>query len=1324
MRSSIFWRSGAQAAWVLLAAGSLIGCGDKAGLPSGGPFYEPPGTTTTTTALCAPARSSEPLVPRIDITGMSASAVGGQDVAYTSDLIDRFYSLCGGCHVDASRGDHHIKKNDLDAFIAGFDGTWIATIKLEDPALAMPQPGRPWSERLKTPEDPVVAFVNYANAWLAAGKPRTVFAIDNGSSGAPASSKADYGFTSSVAAALTNIGNCIPNAAMFASSTSGIMTSLDDEFAAMTALPNTLAETDLTSLDSEELAKTAVIAYAPTYALWSAGSGKLRHIRVPRGTSVKFDKATQTFTLPENTRFYKTFLRAVRDRTGETRWRKMETRVIVARSDDVDPSTGAARQNALFGTYVWSEDETTATLASQPYRDQTPWKDIVRSYIKDELLYQNILDSTTGSVDGAVALAIQQHKDDPDYRDLFQHYAIPGQKRCVQCHMGSATKDFVLGFLPLQVARRATGTGGTYDRTGPDELTQLQRMIDLGVISGITSLDDVKPLEESQGARKPRKTASVDGDVVTDDGELKAQAYMLGNCAHCHNPRGFPSISKPELAPMLNFLPDAKDGGIFQFPLERTSPIRARGANADVPIPYITPSLRDYPVTAGGGTRLDNGKNVVGATETGASTYTPKFLISATGAGNVMTCKEALASGGEEERAFCGDKPTGTTFVAAPWRSLIYRNVDTPAAYFDDFVPFPHMPMNTAGFDCRAPRIMGDWMVGLPSKRKLEQLAKLLGTDVKAPSEDAIPTAAPNEGNDGRPKIAGAISTGYDDNPQPYFEVPPDSDFYGQALAEARARLVEYHDGIRYQYCQDVLSPDIFDRFVAQHSAYPYHPNPDQFQLTYIENPPEDPQHPGSYVQPRMGVPFHVHWIDYDPTDPAGDWAPRRTEWKDVLVDRVPDTAVAVGVELTDDIERSREILVQALNDTPLSDQVVKYAITEQPFGLWKVKPGCEQKLASVPKVSGLASKPAWVDISAAPADAPVYMMSPGASIFRHICINCHGPNADGKGLQVDLLAAASEGEARPANFRGGLFGPEAQPLSNLTAVFDIMQSGNVDVASLWASRYMAWMALGGTTKRIPQDIIQLVAATPTLGYARPSRSLIPGADDATGNMLNLAKGLCAFVLPSPIDGLYGYQHAALTKGKKDIYPPYDVDNGPFIDKTYDKEMWLHLCSDYAPQVIRVYGALAPTAEQLDLVAMYYAKDSDPSRSFPTDAPVWDHTWHMQPRLSPDNFYPACVDPRLPTKSVKVDVPLPPCPVDFLTKGKVLWRNDGTVGALNVATHGNLPPDDKDAMADNVTTWKLKGAIATGMSVFSYLRDRLSKGTHLAPYYDQCELLP
>ena len=52
---------------------------------------------------------------------------------------------------------------------------------------------------------------------------------------------------------------------------------------------------------------------------------------------------------------------------------------------------------------------------------------------------------------------------------------------------------------------------------------------------------------------------------------------MLGNCAHCHNPRGFPSVKNPELRDAADFLPD-RDGGIFQFPLERMSPRIKRGA--------------------------------------------------------------------------------------------------------------------------------------------------------------------------------------------------------------------------------------------------------------------------------------------------------------------------------------------------------------------------------------------------------------------------------------------------------------------------------------------------------------------------------------------------------------------------------------------------------------------------------------------------------------------------------------------------------------------------------------------------------------------------
>jgi len=1333
MYSRSFRGIGARAGVCVLLA--LAACSRGKALPKGGSFSQPP-STTPATVTCPAARSSEALVPRVDLTGMSASSVGGQDVAYTSDLFGQFYSFCGGCHVDGAQGDHHIGKS-VDAFVAGFDSTWLAAVMSDDPNKWMPRPGKAWSER--APGDPVYDFVMHAQSWLSAGKPKGVYAVEGGMTGGSHVAKANYTFTPDVAAAMTNIGNCVPTSALFASSTSDVMSSMDEFFRTATDLPKTLAETDLTSFDAQELARTAVIAYAPTYALWSAGSGKLRHIRVPRGQSVKFDKQTQTFDIPENTRFYKTFLRKVVDRTGAIAWRKMETRMILTRADDVDPATGATRQNALFGTYIWNEDETEATFASQPYRDQDPkaWSDIVRTYITDELLYQTILDTSTGSVDGAVALAIKNNPNDPRYRDLLQHYAIPGKLRCVQCHMGSATKDFQLGFLPLQVKRRATGTGGTYDVTGADELTQLQRLIDVGVITGVTSPDDIKPLEESQGARKPRKTASAAGDDMTDDGELKAQAYMLGNCAHCHNPRGFPSVSKPELAKVLDFLPDGKEGGIFEFPFERFSPIRARGSSGDIPIPYITPSLRDYPVAAGF-YRLDTGQHIVDD----GITWTPKYHpVYNPGAGG--DCSNVVDD--PEVAAYCGDRKTGPTYVSAPWRSLIYRNVDTPAAYFDDYVPFPHMPMNTAGFDCRAPRIMGDWMAGLPSVRKLAQLATFLGVD--PPSEDALPKEPV------RPPVIGSLKTGYDDNPQPYIEVLPDSAQYKQALADARARLAEYHEGVRYQYCQDVISPDIYDPFVPVNAPeYVYHPDPNEYQLSYIESPPDDPLHPGRFIQPRIGVPLHAHWINYDPTDPPPPWTPRRTRWKEILVGGLPDTELPVGTISPDALEatgipekvaiaatfrRDRANVATALAQSQLTDALRAYATTEQPFGLWKVKPECAQKLASQKTVAQIPAdqRPAWFDREKPDPNAAVYMLAPGASIYRHVCFNCHGPNADGKGIQVDLLAAASEGEARPANFRSGLFGPPEMPLSNILATFDVGKTGDMKAADLWASRYMSWMALGGTLKRIPQDIIHLVAATPVLGHLRDNLSTVPGATDPTGNMLNLAKGLCSIVLPEPTSGsLPGFVEVLpafdnFSTIDSPYYPPYNHDGSPFVSSTYDREMWLHLCSDFNPQVIRVYGAAFAAQQGSDqtirLLQMYYAYDpNDAGRNpanlanFPAGAPLWDQTKTIQAGLSPKNLYPACLDPNLIAADRLPKISMPLCPQKFLENAKPLWRD--------AALQSRFKSDDQLAFANNVNVWKLGGAVASGMSVFSYLEKRVTDPAmaKMPPYYDQCELLP
>ena len=46
----------------------------------------------------------------------------------------------------------------------------------------------------------------------------------------------------------------------------------------------------------------------------------------------------------------------------------------------------------------------------------------------------------------------------------------------------------------------------------------------------------------------------------------------------------------------------------------------------------------------------------------------------------------------------------------------------------------------------------------------------------------------------------------------------------------------------------------------------------------------------------------------------------------------------------------------------------------------------------------------------------------------------------------------------------------------------------------------------------------------------------------------------------------------------------------------------------------------------------------------------------------------------------------------------------------------------KDAMDDNIARWSLRGGIATGMAVYSYLRGGGAQG-QIKPYYNQCQLL-
>jgi len=1184
--------------------------------------------TRPSALTCTPAQGSQALPARAE--AMSTQVDSNKPATFfTEDLFNAFKSNCGGCHVESSLGNFHVSSQN---FTTTVDKTVLDIIQSNDPAKYMPPAGAggmPFSNR--SPTDPIVQLVGLLQQWIAQGRPDELFTIDTG---AAQPTTASYMLSPQVGMGMTNIGDCVP-AGTIGSSTS-TMDQLDAFFASATELPDTLDQTDFTTMDGVALAQMGVIAYAPQYPLWSDDSGKLRFIRVPRGQSVKFDKTAQTFTIPPNTRFYKTFLRHVIDTNGNDSWRKIETRLIVARPDTTAPD-GTVQQNALFGTYVWSQDETSASLLKLPLRDGEPFTDSLIEYTIDEPKEEMIRASNPGN------LKYQLEQGNPG---LKRHYAIPGSQRCIQCHMGSPTQDFALGFVPLQLARRPSGTAGAYEATGADELTQVQRFIDYGILTGITSPDDIKPLEAAEGTRTARNAY-----------ELNAQAYMLGNCAHCHNPRGYPSTKSPVLKDALNFLP-GPNGGIYQFPLDRFSPLRKRGLNQDVDIPYITPSLREYPVT-----------------DPPPGTWTPKWA----------TCTPSNVASDSAAAFLCnGRMDSKPAHLAAPWRSLVYRNTDTPFMYADDFTIYPHMPMNSAGFDCRAPRIMGEWMTSIPATRKNPEL-----------DEDAIPGG----------------SAPVDSNPQPYVEVLPADPNYPQAQLDAQARLDQYHAG-RYEFCVD--TSDIVDPAVIQAGGnYPIVPAADQVY---------DPKKPGVLLQPNTGVPIRAHWVVTDLTDPPGDWYPRRPDWQQFVVQDKPDlTALPTDPDQMATELQQRQDVVDQLQTATLSSELKKFALTDVPFGLWQQNAGCN--FSAIPKVSDVAAadRPRWMNQVVPPPDpaAPVYMQSPGSSIFNNICFNCHGPKADSQGLLAEAIMNMTGGTARVADFRDGLFGPVTSPGSNRANVFGAVSNGTASVDD-WASRYMAWMALGGTQAKIPIDILNIVATTRILGVPR-------GHLDVTGspNMLKLGQQLCAQVIPATPDILASLDDTYFKHGTLDW-----TKLTALIDSNYDAEMWQRLCSLNNRVIVRV--PLVPIWDATIGVSSWPRLDARSSlywgsrteNPYPSTAPVMDSHGQVTNGIQSDNVFPVCMPmPTDPQQKAIADQFLASHPVGGAGGGTIpycpdAWLKDpkNVLGSVYDSAMGHYTYPDANA-------WAVRGAINAGMSVFLYL-DQLVRGKVAPPVqYNHCEQL-
>ncbi|HVT06385.1 MAG TPA: hypothetical protein VHO67_02960 [Polyangia bacterium] len=1176
-----------------------------------------------TAFVCTPAASSEPLPPRSTL--ISATAMTQVATMFTSDLFERFSKVCGTCHVQSNLGGFTVSPSSFRNVVtqAILDGS----IHQDDPGKYMPPAGSPngmpFSQRQDT--DPVKQLYDLLQQWISQGSPADAFVLAaDPTAGNPA---AGYMMSDTIAAQITNIGTCVPEKRMVGVATTD-MDRMDAYFAQADSLPSTLDQTDLFTLDSAELAKNRVISFAPAYPLWTDNAGKMRFVRVPRGQAITFDKTTQTFTIPANTRFYKTFLKPVVDLNGNQTFRKIETRVIVSRPDTVRPD-GTVQQNALYGTYVWNDDESQAVLMADPLNNGKPFADRVKTYITDEQKAQPIIDSKPDDLEQALTRA-----------GLLRHYALPGAERCVQCHMGSASASFVLGFMPLEIARRPQGTAGVIEPAMGDELTQLQRFIDYGLIKGMTSPDDVLPLDKSQGTRTPRNAA-----------ELTAQAYMLGNCAHCHNPRGFPTTKQPALKNMLNFLPSA-DGGIFQFPLDRTSPIRKRGVNRDVEIPYLTPSLYDLP-----------------------SDYaTVKFF-----------CPDAVATGGE-----CQSGGPAPKYVLAPWRSLVYRNVDTPFDYFDDYVPFPHMPLDSPGYDCRAAGILGDWMVGIPSKRKDPSKAQY--TNDFETHDDV------------------------DTDPQPYVEVQPGDPDYASAVGAAAGRVAQYHAGYRYGFCPSTYTADIVDPVIQDEVDR-------GLPVSEDTRPIPDPNNPKALLMRDIGVPVSPHWVNFDDTDPPGAWFPRRADWPTFL--NHPDIPSAVQNLTANGKAMDAPIVtdIMALLQTLKLDDATRAELTRPvPFGLWDVKPTCDFSADKKAQDFMGAARPAWMDVKPPDPQAPVYVESAGAAVFTSICVNCHGEQADSKGLLADEISIFTGGAARVANFRDGLFGPVTSPGDNRAAAFSpYLQAigGGVTVDDV-AARYMAFMALGGTSKSLPNEVLIQVGQSPVFNVLRTNAAVA-----GTPDMLRLGLVVC--------------QQIALAS--QDVSPLVSdlVQHGSFawskskfglIDSNGDAEMWLRLCNLNNRPIVRVLTTdnwqAATTIDSLRLNYVYeywgaaeakYWDGGDTATDWYGASPVMDQHGQLHTGLTSDNWFPICV--KKPTTAADLAAAdrllganavggaggnvIPYCPDGFVTTDRQLKKTG-------------------DASYDDGQKWAARGAMNAALAVFLYLDQIERDPTKRQPLYNECDL--
>ena len=206
--------------------------------------------------------------------------------------------------------------------------------------------------------------------------------------------------------------------------------------------------------------------FTPQYPLWSDGAVKKRWVFLPPGTTID-TRDDSAWAFPVGTRFWKEF---------SFNGRKVETRMLWK----------AAATNWIVASYLWNDEQTEATLASD-----------------------------LGEPDVAPVSSNRRH-------------SIPSTSDCLACHGAKRTEP--LGFNPLQLSTDRDPNAIHAEPLPPGSVT-LDTLARDGLIS---------PLQTNSIGAPPRVR-------TTNSGTRTMLGYLSANCGSCHRGDGEIAVRVPSL---------------------------------------------------------------------------------------------------------------------------------------------------------------------------------------------------------------------------------------------------------------------------------------------------------------------------------------------------------------------------------------------------------------------------------------------------------------------------------------------------------------------------------------------------------------------------------------------------------------------------------------------------------------------------------------------------------------------------------------------------------------------------------------------------------